>query len=96
MLNQGYYLDATRQSCRYVGHATEWDEVIVDGDLQERKFIAFYVEDNQVLAAASSSKRDTETAAIEELMRLQKMPTADELRSSSFEQIYSALLGLTN
>ncbi|MBA3921168.1 MAG: FAD-dependent oxidoreductase [Nostocaceae cyanobacterium] len=80
---------------RYVGHATKWDEVIVDGDLQERKFIAFYIKDNQVLAAASS-KRDTETAAIEELMRLQQMPTADELRSSSFEQIYLALLGLTN
>ncbi len=78
---------------RYVGHATEWDEVIVDGKLEERKFIAFYVKDNQVLAAASS-KRDTETAAIEELMRLQKMPTADELRSGQFEQIYPALLGL--
>lgn len=65
---------------RYVGHAEQWDELIVDGDLQKRQFIAFYVKDNQVLAAATS-KRDTETAAISELMRLDQMPTLDQLRS---------------
>ncbi|PSB20168.1 NAD(FAD)-dependent dehydrogenase [Phormidesmis priestleyi ULC007] len=76
---------------RYVGHATEWDELIVDGDLNQREFIAFYVKDNQVLAAASS-KRDTETAAIAELLRLNQMPTPDELRQGQFKLIYPALL----
>ena len=65
---------------RYVGHAEQWDELIVDGNLQDRQFIAFYVKDNQVLAAATS-QRDTETAAISELMRLDQMPTPDKLRS---------------
>jgi hypothetical protein len=27
----------------YVGHATEWDDIIVDGDLQKPEFIALYV-----------------------------------------------------
>jgi apoptosis-inducing factor 3 len=76
---------------RYVGHATEWDELIIDGDLNQRKFIAFYVKDDQVLAAATS-QRDTETAAIAELMRLNQMPTPNELRQGKFELMFPTLL----
>ncbi len=76
---------------RYVGHATEWDELIIDGDLDRREFIAFYVKNNQVVAAASS-KRDTETAAIAELLRLDQMPKPDELRQGQFRMKYPALL----
>lgn len=71
---------------RYVGHAEEWDEVIIDGDLHERQFIVYYVKNNQVLAAASS-QRDTETAAIEALMGLNQMPTAEELRNGSVDLV---------
>ncbi|WP_310486359.1 FAD-dependent oxidoreductase [Chamaesiphon sp. VAR_69_metabat_338] len=77
---------------RYVGHATEWDEVIIDGSLDDRQFIAFYIKDNRVLAAASS-KRDTETAAIAELLRIDKMPAANKLRQGQFDRIYPGLLG---
>jgi len=77
---------------RYVGHATAWDELIIDGDLDRREFIAFYVKDDRVLAAASS-KRDTETAAIAELIRLDRMPSPDELRQGQFKLKYPALLG---
>jgi apoptosis-inducing factor 3 len=77
---------------RYVGHATAWDELIIDGDLNQREFIAFYVKDNQVIAAATS-KRDTETAAIAELLRLGQMPLPDELRQGAFGLKYPALLG---
>ena len=76
---------------RYVGHATEWDEVIIDGSLDERKFIAFYVKDDRVLAAASS-KRDTETAAIAELLRIDKMPAPNDLREGQFNHLYPDLL----
>jgi apoptosis-inducing factor 3 len=76
---------------RYVGYATEWDELIIDGDLAQREFIAFYVKDNQVLAAASS-KRDKETAAIAELLRLDQMPAPHELRQGQFKQIYPSRL----
>ncbi|MHC5938282.1 FAD-dependent oxidoreductase [Nostoc sp.] len=64
---------------RYIGHAQSWDEIIVDGDLQKQEFIAFYIKNNQVLAVATSH-RDTETAAISELMRLNQMLTVEELR----------------
>lgn len=69
---------------RYVGHADDWDEIIVDGSLQERKFIALYVKNDRVVAAATS-QRDTETAAITELMRLDRMPTPDTLRQGNLD-----------
>jgi hypothetical protein len=71
---------------RYVGHAEQWDEIIFDGDLEQREFIAFYIKDHQVLAAATS-KRDTETAAISELMRLNQMPTPEALRNGSVDLV---------
>ena len=67
---------------RYVGHADEWDEIIFDGDLKEREFIAFYIKNGKAVAAAASS-RDTEMAAVYELMRLDKMPSAQELGNGS-------------
>ncbi|WAL58224.1 FAD-dependent oxidoreductase [Thermocoleostomius sinensis] len=71
---------------RYVGHADQWDELIINGDLQQRQFIAFYIKDQQVLAAASS-QRDTETAAIVELMRLNQMPDPDALRDPALDLV---------
>ena len=71
---------------RYIGRAESWDEIIVDGDLQKQEFIAFYVKNNQVLAVATSHK-DTETAAISELMRLNQTLTVEELRRGTVDLI---------
>ncbi|MEH2075962.1 MAG: FAD-dependent oxidoreductase [Nostoc sp.] len=71
---------------RYVGHAESWDEIVVDGDLQKQEFIAFYIKNNQVLAVATSH-RDTETAAISELMRLNQTPTVEQLRRGTVDLI---------
>ena len=67
---------------RYVGHAKKWDEMVVQGNLSALDFIVFYVKNNQIYAAAGNN-RDKEIAAIEELMRLNKMPSPDELRNKS-------------
>jgi apoptosis-inducing factor 3 len=64
---------------QYVGHATSWDDVIVHGEISERDFLAFYVKGSQVLAVAGTN-RDRDLCAIEELMRLNRMPEADVLR----------------
>jgi NADPH-dependent 2,4-dienoyl-CoA reductase/sulfur reductase-like enzyme/nitrite reductase/ring-hydroxylating ferredoxin subunit len=69
---------------RYVGHVQNWDEIIIDGDVASKRFIAFYIKKNQVYAAAGC-KRDKEMAAIHELMRLKKLPTPDELREKSVD-----------
>lgn len=66
---------------RYVGHAESWDDVIVDGDVQEGNFLAFYVHNQQVLAVVGN-QRNQEIAMASELMRLNQMPDADTLRQN--------------
>jgi len=53
----------------YVGHAEGWDEIIVDGKIADKDFLAFYVKDDLVTAIAGMN-RDKELAYFEELMRL--------------------------
>ena len=65
----------------YVGHARSWDEIIYRGDLESHDFLAFYVKNNRVLAVAGMNQ-DRELAAAEELLRLDLMPAAEQLRSS--------------
>lgn len=73
-------------SIRYVGHATDWDEIIYDGSPEERDFIAFYVKEDRVLAACGLN-RDTEMAAIEELMRRRRMPTIVDLKRKDVDYL---------
>ncbi|MEJ2718052.1 MAG: oxidoreductase C-terminal domain-containing protein [Deltaproteobacteria bacterium] len=64
---------------RYVGHAEQWDEIIIRGDVSAQDFVAFYVKNGRVRAAAGNN-REKEMGAIEELMRMNKMPSPDEVR----------------
>ncbi len=66
----------------YVGHAEKWDEIIFQGDVSAQNFLAFYVKGNRVLAVAGMN-RDREMAAVEGLMRDDRMPTPDQLRSTT-------------
>ncbi|MFO7445449.1 MAG: FAD-dependent oxidoreductase [Ignavibacteriaceae bacterium] len=52
---------------KYVGHASGWDEIKIDGQVQSKDFIAYYIKDNNILAAAGT--RDKEMAEIHEKMR---------------------------
>ena len=76
----------------YVGHAPRWDEIIYSGDVAAQDFIAFYVKDGRALAAAGVN-RDRDMTAIEELIRLNLMPGADELRGgvTAFAALLRAL-----
>ncbi|MGB3613427.1 MAG: FAD-dependent oxidoreductase [Elainellaceae cyanobacterium] len=68
---------------RYVGHASDWDEVITEGNLEDidnPEFLAFYRQGDRILAVAGIN-RDAEIAAISELMRLDQMPGPDAVRS---------------
>jgi len=66
----------------YLGHAASWNEIIFQGSLAARDFLAFYLKDDQVLAVAGMN-RDREMAAIEELMREKRMPTCGQLKDGS-------------
>ena len=64
---------------RYVGYTKGWDEIIFHGDPAAREFVGFYVKGGKVLAAAGVAN-DMKMVAISELMRIGRMPSADELR----------------
>ena len=53
-----------------LGHAPEWDDIVVDGDLGSLDFIAYVMRDDTV-AAAVSCKRDTAMARLTEAMRVE-------------------------
>ena len=61
-------------SLRYVGHAEDWDEVFIDGSLDEKRFIAYYLRGDEVLAAAGVG-RDRAMAALHALMLAGETPT---------------------
>ncbi len=71
---------------RYAGHAESFDDIIIQGNLEEQEFLAFYVKDNKILAVAGS-QHDKDIAAITELMRLKQMPSCDEVRQGKINWV---------
>ena len=71
---------------RYVGHAEGFDDVIYDGDVEAGEFIAYYVKEGAVHAAAGVGK-DKEMAALEHLMRQGKTPKPDEVGRGSLLEL---------
>jgi len=69
---------------RYVGHAREWDDIILHGAMNFRNFISYFVKNNQVHAVAANG-RDQEIDAVEELMRQGKMPSVEALRQGNVD-----------
>lgn len=59
----------------YLGHASEWDEIVYDGDVEALTFLAFYIKDGTV-AAVLSCGRDHDTASLAEPMR-NRLPIAE-------------------
>ncbi len=71
---------------RYVGHAPDWDDVVIDGDPEARDFLAYYLKGDDV-AAVLGAQRDAELCVVEECMRLEQMPPADEVRVGSVDWV---------
>ncbi len=69
---------------RYVGHAEKWDDIAIQGSLEEQSFLAFYAQADQVMAVAGVG-RDRDIAAISELMRLGKMPTISQIKQHEMD-----------
>ena len=69
---------------RYVGHSEDWDEIKIDGNLQQPEFLTYYLKGDRVMAVAGIN-RDKDIAAISELMRLQKMPDAAAVKDTEID-----------
>ncbi len=66
-------------SLRYLGHAEGWSDIHIDGSLDDKTFIAYYLRGDRVLAAAGVG-RDREMAALHALMLADATPSAAEVR----------------
>lgn len=70
---------------RYVGHAEKWDDIIYRYGTPEKKdFVAFYVHNGNLLAAAGMN-HDADMDAIEFILRADKPLTADQMRDATFD-----------
>ena len=69
----------------YVGHAVDWDDEIVHGSVPDADFVAYYVKGDDVLAAAGAGAHGAQLNAVHELMHLQRLPPADELRGGEVD-----------
>jgi 3-phenylpropionate/trans-cinnamate dioxygenase ferredoxin reductase component len=51
-----FWSDQYDFNLQYTGFHTEWDELIVRGSMEERNFVAFYLQDRRVLAAVAINR----------------------------------------
>jgi len=51
-----FWSDQYDENLQYAGHHTGWDELVVRGSLEERKFVAFYVTNGVVQAAVALNR----------------------------------------
>ncbi|OBZ72306.1 Apoptosis-inducing factor 1 [Grifola frondosa] len=68
------------QQLRYCGIGAGFDDVIIDGNTDEMKFVAYYLKGDKVVAVASM-QRDPVVMKASELLRLGLMPSPAELRA---------------
>lgn len=68
---------------RYIGHATDYDEIVFDGTPGDGPFLAFYLRGAHVQAVLGV-QRDQEVAAIAELMNAGRMPALDALTETDW------------
>ncbi len=74
---------------RYVGHGTDFDDIVYDGTPGQDPFLVFYVKDEHVQACLGV-KRDADAAAVNELMALGKMPPVEALSGQDWQALCRA------
>lgn len=77
------------KSIRYAGHAVAFDNVLVQGSLDDMKFVAYYSLNGKVLAVASVGM-DPVASAAAELLAHDKMPSLADLQRGPVD--FKALL----
>lgn len=81
-----FWTDQFSMSLQYVGHADDWDEVIIHGDLEAGEFMAFYVQAGQILAVLANGYAQ-QLIAIAELMGLGELPNAEALQQGPIDWV---------
>jgi 3-phenylpropionate/trans-cinnamate dioxygenase ferredoxin reductase subunit len=87
-----FWSDQYEHKLEYAGHASRWDEFVVRGSLEERRFIGFYLLEGQLLAAAGLDRggdpeldTDSEMAACARLVGQRARPVRDALADEGLD-----------
>jgi len=75
------FWSAQGEQLRYVGtgKSSQWQDVIIDGNVDELNFVAYYYKDDEVVAIATM-KRDPIMVQAAELFARKKFPSVSEIR----------------
>lgn len=73
------FWSALGQNLRYCGIGHQYDDIIIEGDPGEMKFIAYYVNQGRIVAV-SCMQNDPVVSKASELFRLELMPTPEEVK----------------
>jgi hypothetical protein len=65
----------------HIGHAGEWDEVRIDGSIEDHDFLGYYLKDGQVLAMDGCG-RDKQMCLATESMRKRELMEFDTMRQA--------------
>jgi len=76
------FWSALGSQLRYCGVGHGYDDIKVDGNPADLKFVAYYFKGDKVVAVASM-QRDPIVTRCSELMRLGKMPSATEIKNGT-------------
>merc|ERR1712021_68056 len=68
----------------YTGFAYTWDKIYLDGDVKDRKFLAYYVKDGRVNAVAGMG-RTGDILLLNQAMRLNCMPALGEFKNGKLD-----------
>jgi 3-phenylpropionate/trans-cinnamate dioxygenase ferredoxin reductase component len=81
-----FWSDQYEHKLEYVGHAANWDQLVVRGSIQERKLVGFYLLDGRLLAAVGLNRggdpefdTDSEMAASAGLVAARATPAPGQL-----------------
>jgi hypothetical protein len=70
----------------YVGHAERWDAIIYRGTPEQKQFIAFYVSEGQLQAAAGCG-HDQDLVALEFVLQQNLPLTVEQMRDPAFSLV---------
>ena len=73
-----FYSDQFDVGMEYSGHATDWDDVVLRGDVEGRRFIAFWLKERRILAAMNVNVWDV-TDQLQALIRSRLRVDTDRL-----------------
>jgi 3-phenylpropionate/trans-cinnamate dioxygenase ferredoxin reductase component len=87
-----FWSDQYKDKLEYAGYATNWDEFVIRGTLEERKFLGFYLVNGAVAAAVGLNRggdpeldEDSEMAAAARLVKLRARGDAGVLANEDVD-----------